>query len=164
MAFAESYLGRLRRVVGHDLVLMPGAMVALRRADGRVLLTKRADDGTWCLPAGAAEEGGSFARTAIDELAEEAGISVSEGDLIPFASLSEAGLHTNRYPNGDVTHCFSLCFLVTAWEGEPRPDREESTEVTFAAPDRLPEPMHTPSAHALGLLSAYLETGAFQAR
>jgi hypothetical protein len=53
--------------VGNDLILMPGAMVALQRNDGQVLLTKRADDGTWCLPAGAAEVGGSFARTAIAE-------------------------------------------------------------------------------------------------
>jgi 8-oxo-dGTP pyrophosphatase MutT (NUDIX family) len=56
--------------VGHDLVLMPGAMVALQRDDLRILLTKRTDDGTWCLPAGAAEPGGSFARTAIEELAD----------------------------------------------------------------------------------------------
>jgi len=72
--------------VGNDLVLMPGAMIALQQKDQRVLLTKRADDGTWCLPAGAAEAGGSFAQTAIDELAEEAGVTVSERDLIPFAA------------------------------------------------------------------------------
>jgi len=71
---------------------MPGAMVAVQRDDQRVLLTKRAD--TWCLPAGAAEPGGGFARTAIDELAEETGIEVSERDLIPFGCLSEAEAHT----------------------------------------------------------------------
>lgn len=71
MGYRDSYLRRLRQAVGNDLVLMPGAMVALQREDGRVLLTKRADDGTWCLPAGAAEPGGSFTRTAVDELAEE---------------------------------------------------------------------------------------------
>lgn len=69
-AYKDSYLWRLRQAVGSNLVLMPGAMVAVQREDQRVLLTKRADDGTWCLPAGAAEPGGSFARTAIDELAE----------------------------------------------------------------------------------------------
>ena len=46
-------------------------MVAAQREDQRILLIKRADDGTWCLPAEAAEAGGSFARTAIGELAEE---------------------------------------------------------------------------------------------
>src|SRR6186997_2423128 len=121
MAYKDSYLWRLRQAVGSDLVLMPGAMVAVQREDQRVLLTRRADDGTWCLPAGAAEPGGSFARTAVDELVEEAGIRVAEKDLIPFGCLSEADAHTIRYPNGDVTHCFAMCFLVRSWEGDPRP-------------------------------------------
>src|SRR5260221_559485 len=52
IAFRDSYLWRLRQTVGHDLVLMPGAMVAVQQADQRVLLTKRIDDRSWCLPAG----------------------------------------------------------------------------------------------------------------
>jgi 8-oxo-dGTP pyrophosphatase MutT (NUDIX family) len=164
VGYQGSYLWRLREVVGSDLVLMPGAQVALQREDGRVLLTKRVDDGTWCLPAGAAEPGGSFARTAIDELAEETGIEVPEADLIPFGSLSEAGLHTNRYPNGDITHCFALLFLVRVWRGDPRPDGEESTEADFFDLKALPEPLHAPTTHALELLSAYLDSGIFQVR
>ena len=70
MPYRGSYLWRLRQVIGHELVLMPGAMIALQRADQRILLTKRTDDGSWCLPAGAAEPGGSFARTAADELVD----------------------------------------------------------------------------------------------
>ncbi len=164
MAYRDSYLWRLRQAVGNELVLMPGAMVALQREDGRVLLTKRADDGTWCLPAGAAEPGGSFARTAIDELAEEAGVRVSEQDLIPFGCLSEAEAHTIHYPNGDVTHCFALLFLARAWQGDPRPDQEESTEAKFVDLGALPEPLHAPTKHALELLAAYLSSGAFQVR
>ncbi len=162
MAFADSYLGRLRKKVGSDLVLMPGAMVVLQRADGRVLLTKRSDTGEWCLPAGAAEEGGSFAQTAIDEVAEEAGVEVSAENLIPFGCLSEAKAHTIHYPNGDVTHCFAMCFLVRDWQGDPAPDQEESTDIQFVAPDELPEPMHEPSVHALALFRGHLATGDFQ--
>jgi 8-oxo-dGTP pyrophosphatase MutT (NUDIX family) len=150
--------------VGSDLVLMPGAMVALQRDDQRVLLTKRADDGTWCLPAGAAEPGGSFARAAIDELAEETGLRVAEDDLIPFGCLSEAEAHTIHYPDGDVTHCFALLFLARAWEGNPRPDQAEATETKFADLAALPEPLHSPTAHALRLLAAYLRSGSFQVR
>ena len=164
MAYKGSYLWHLRQAVGSDLVLMPGAMVAVQRDDQRVLLTKRADDETWCLPAGAAEPGGSFARTAIDELAEETGIEVSERDLIPFGCLSEAEAHTIHYPNGDITHCFALCFLARAWQGEARPDQQESTEVKFVNLDALPESLHAPTAHALELLAAYLRSGAFQVR
>lgn len=164
MPYAGSYLWRLRQAIGDELALMPGAMVALRRDDGQILLTKRTDDGTWCLPAGAAEPGGSFARTAIEELEEETGIKVTEGDLIPFGCLSEAEAHTIRYPNGDVTHCFALCFMAETWRGEPRPDREESTEVRFVELDDLPDPIHRPTAHALALLNAYLDSGRFQVR
>jgi 8-oxo-dGTP pyrophosphatase MutT (NUDIX family) len=164
MAYVDSYLWRLRRVVGTDLVLMPGAMIALLDADGRVLVTKRADDGTWCLPGGAAEPGGSFARTAVDEVAEETGLVIEEGDLTPFGSLSEAGLHTNRYPSGDATHCFSLLFLVRSWSGELELEAEEAVEARFTDPATPPEPVHGPTAHALGQLREFLESGRFQLR
>ncbi|MEX2447435.1 MAG: NUDIX domain-containing protein [Solirubrobacterales bacterium] len=164
MPFAGSYLWRLRQEIGDALILMPGAMVVLQHADGRVLMTKRTDDGSWCLPAGAAEVGGSFARTAIEEVREEVGIALSEDDLIPFACLSEAEAHTIHYPNGDVTHCFALCFLAREWEGEPRADGAESTEAKFIKPGNVPEPAHSPSVHALELLSVYLDSGSFQVR
>lgn len=164
MTYQGSYLWKLRQQVGSDLVLMPGAMVALQQDDQRILLTRRTDDGTWCLPAGAAEPGGSFAKTAIDELAEETGVRVPERDLIPFGCLSEAEAHTIRYPNGDITHCFAMCFLARSWQGEPRPDQAESTEAAFVALDAPPEPLHSPTVEALELLKAYLRSGSFQLR
>jgi 8-oxo-dGTP pyrophosphatase MutT (NUDIX family) len=90
MAYRDSCLWRLRQAVGHELVLMPGAMVAVQQDDQRVLLTKRVDDGTWCLRQAPRSQVGVSPRTAIDELAEETGIKVSEGNLIPFGCLSEA--------------------------------------------------------------------------
>jgi 8-oxo-dGTP pyrophosphatase MutT (NUDIX family) len=139
-------------------------MIALQRDDKRVLLTKRTDDGTWCLPAGAAEPGGSFARTAIEELAEETGIKVLAADLAPFGCLSEAEAHTIHYPNGDVTHCFALLFLATVWQGDASPDEEEATEAKFVDLAALPEPLHPPTGHALELLRSYLDSGTFQLR
>jgi len=163
MAFEGSYLWQLRQAVGSALVLMPGAMAALLRNDDReVLLTLRADDGTWCLPGGGAEVGGSFARTAVDEMAEEIGVEVAAADLVAFGCLSEAETHTCTYAGGDVTHCFALCFLARAWSGEARPDEDELTEIVFADRAALPEPIHPPTAHALALLDRYLESGSFQ--
>jgi len=164
MPYRGSYLWRLRQAVGHELVLMPGAMIALQRDDQRILLTKRTDDGSWCLPAGAAEPGGSFARTAIDELAEETGIEVAEADLVPFGCLSEAEAHTIHYPNGDVTHCFALLFLATRWQGDPRPNEDETTEAAFVDSKAPPEPLHAPTAHALDLLNAHQRSSMFQVR
>jgi 8-oxo-dGTP pyrophosphatase MutT (NUDIX family) len=162
LSFEGSYLWRLRQKIGHDLVLTPGAAVAAQRPDGRVLFARRGDDGTWCLPGGAAEEGGSFARTAIDELREETGLRVEAADLIPAGCFSDAERHTLHYPSGDVAHYFSLLFLVRRWEGELRPDGEETTDLRFAEPTDLPQPFEASTARAVELLLAYLRSGVFQ--
>jgi ADP-ribose pyrophosphatase YjhB (NUDIX family) len=162
LPFEGSYLWRLRQKVGHDLVLMPGAAVAVQREDGKVLFGRREDNGVWALPGGGAEEGGSFARTAIDELREETGLVVRADDLIPVACFSEAARHTLHYPNGDVAHYFSMCFLVRRWEGEPRADGEEMVELRFADPAELPRPFEDSTERAVELLLAYLRTGQFQ--
>jgi ADP-ribose pyrophosphatase YjhB (NUDIX family) len=162
LPFEGSYLWRLRQQVGHGLVLMPGAAVAAQREDGRVLFIRRGDNGVWALPGGGAEEGGSFARTAVDELREETGLVVREADLIPAACFSDAERHTLHYPNGDVAHYFSICFLVRRWEGEPTPDGEEALEVCFGDPADPPRPFEDSTARVLELLLAYLRDGTFQ--
>ena len=134
--------------------------VFLVREDGAVLFTRRADNGRWCLPAGGAEEGSSFAATAITELREETGVVVDPADLEAFACLSEAELHTITYPGGDVTHCFAMLFLARRWTGDPRPDGVETTEMLWADPAAPPSPLEHP-LHALHL-SAPTSTGAFQ--
>jgi 8-oxo-dGTP pyrophosphatase MutT (NUDIX family) len=162
LPFEGSYLWRLRQKAGRDLVLMPGAAVAVQREDGRVLFGRRSDNGAWALPGGGAEEGGSFARTAIDELREETGLVVEAADLIPAACFSDAARHTLHYPNGDVAHYFSMCFLVRHWEGEARADGEEMLELRFADPAELPQPFEDSTARVVELLLAYLRTGKFQ--
>ena len=164
MAFEGSFLWRLRQKVGSDLVLFPGAMVFLVRDDGAVLFTRRVDDGLWCFPAGGAEEGSSFAGTAMTELREETGAEVDPADLEPFARLSEAELHTITYPGGDVTHCFAMLFLARRWSGDPRPDGIETAEMLWADPAAPPSPLHGPSSHALDLYRAHLRDGNFQVR
>ena len=141
---------------------MPGAAVAVQREDGSVLFGRRGDNGVWALPGGGAEEGGSFAQTAIDELREETGLVVRADDLIPVACFSDAARHTLNYPNGDVAHYFSMCFLVRRWEGAPRADGEEMLELRFADPTELPQPFEDSTARVVELLFAYLRTGEFQ--
>lgn len=162
MPFEGSYLWRVRQKVGHDLVLVPGAAVAAQREDGQVLFIRRSDNGVWALPGGAAEEGGSFARTAVDELREETGLAVDPADLIPVACFSDAAHHTLHYPNDDVAHFFSLCFLVRRWEGEPTPDGDETLELAFGDPADPPRPFEGSTARVLELLLGYLRDGTFQ--
>ena len=162
MPFEGSYLWRLRQKVGSDLVLIPGAMVFLVREDGAVLFTRRVDNGLWCLPAGGAEEGSSFADTAITELREETGVVVDPADLVAFACLSEAELHTITYPGGDVSHCFAMLFLARRWSGEPRPDGVETDRDALGRSRHPAVPAAGPVRHALDLFRAYLRDGTFQ--
>jgi 8-oxo-dGTP pyrophosphatase MutT (NUDIX family) len=160
--YEGSYAWRMRQKIGHDLLLIPGAFVFLRRDDGQVLFARRTDDDTWCIPAGVSEEGSSFADTAVTELREETGCVVDPADLTAFASYSKAETHTLHYPSGDVSHSFAILFLATRWTGTPRPDGEETTDMRWADPTDPPAPLHRPSAVALDLYLAYLREGTFQ--
>lgn len=162
MPFEGSSLWRLRQKVGAETVLWPGAMVILARDDGAVLFTRRVDNGMWCLPAGGAEDGSSFAATAITELQEETGVVVDPTDLVAFGCLSEAERHTITYPGGDVTHCFAMLFLARRWTGEPAPDGEETAAMLWADPAAPSPPLEPPAGQAVDLLRAHLRTGTFQ--
>ncbi|MBZ9820376.1 NUDIX domain-containing protein [Mesorhizobium sp. CA4] len=137
MAFADSYLGRLRALIGNRLVLMPGARIIIERADGRILLQKRTDFGVWGLSGGNAEEGEGLEAVVIREVIEETGLIVS--DIEPFGFGCDPQYETFQFPNGDRTQFFALVFYTRSFEGEPAVTDDESTAVDWFAPDHLPE-------------------------
>ncbi|MGZ8632094.1 MAG: NUDIX domain-containing protein, partial [Actinomycetota bacterium] len=94
------------------------------RDDDRVLLAHRLDNGMWAIPGGGAEQGSSFADTAVTELREEVGLVADPADLEAFACISREDNHLETYPNGDVTHYFGLWFVLRRWQGEPVGDGE----------------------------------------
>ncbi len=59
-----------------------GCSAAIFDAQGRVLLTRRADNGQWCLPSGGMDAGESAAEAAIRETFEETGLHVRVTRLV----------------------------------------------------------------------------------
>lgn len=164
MSFADSYLGRLRQAVGHELLLCPGAQIVVLRRDGSILLQRRTDNGVWEIPAGSCEPGQSFVEAAIAELQEETGICATANQLEAFASYSDPKGHHLIYPNGDEVQAFALCFLLRGDAFQVRPEDAEATHhVWHPLEAPLPLPLHPPTREVLRLLSAYLETKTFQA-
>lgn len=59
-----------------------GCSAAIFDEQGRVLLTKRQDNGQWCLPSGGMESGESVAEGCEREVLEETGLSVKVRRLV----------------------------------------------------------------------------------
>src|SRR5688572_27817972 len=115
------YVKRLRELVGPDEVLqLPAAAVALRHADGRVLLARHVEHGQWILPGGTIEPGEVPADAAVREMRKETGITV---ELTRLVGVFGGPDFLVRYRNGDYASYIVAVFEATATDhaGEPHP-------------------------------------------
>ncbi len=84
-----------RRELGY-ITPKVGVDAAIFDNDGRILLVKRSDDGTWCLPCGWAEIGLTPEENIVREVREETGLEVEVRELIgimPFFPERGGGPH-----------------------------------------------------------------------
>ena len=111
-----------------------GIAVAARVADGRWLLIRRGDTGTWALPGGTLEWGETLRDAALRELREEAG--VLEAELGPVVGVFSR-------PDRDVRF-HAVTVVITARVATPsRPPTNplEIREAKLFQEDELPRPL-----------------------
>lgn len=101
--------------IGREGKLRLGCSAVIFNEDKKVLLTRRSDNGQWCLPGGAMEPGESVAEACAREVWEETGLRVGVLRLIGVYS------DPNRvivYPDGNKVHIVALSFEAKVIGGE----------------------------------------------
>ncbi|MBW3589969.1 MAG: NUDIX domain-containing protein [Actinobacteria bacterium] len=103
------------RIAKQGKVLLGCSAVAFDRAREKVLLTRRTDNGRWCLPGGALDPGESVTESVIREFREETGLRVRVVRLVGIYSDPNRLL---QYADGNQFHVISLHFEVAIDGGE----------------------------------------------
>lgn len=153
---ASPYLERLRKAVGKDLLIVPGAAGIVRDADGRVLVLKRSDDGNWDLPAGASDPGETPAETVQREVREESGLEVRATRV---AGVFGGREFRHTYPDGSRVEGLVTVFDCEWIGGELRHADGEASAARFFAPNEIP-PLIYP--YPAAMFGAPLEQALFQ--
>jgi ADP-ribose pyrophosphatase YjhB (NUDIX family) len=83
------------------------------------------------------EPGELLADSLVREFQEETGLDVEPVRLVGI--YSDPKVNHVTFANGDQAHLVSATFECAIVGGKLRPDGEESLEVTYFAPDALPE-------------------------
>lgn len=157
--FASSYLGRLRRIVGSRLLLVPGTRVVVENAEGRILLEQRSDVRMWGLPGGVPDEREEMTACAIREVLEETGLRIENPVAFGFASDPEHEVWT--YPNGDQCHYFTVLYAAQRFSGSLVQSSSENIEIGWFGPGQMPDLM-PPMARTLEAYWRWKYTGQFE--
>lgn len=128
-----SYIGDMRKFVGHAPIMAVAAMAILYNEEKGMLLEKRTDTGEWCTPGGAIELGESLEAALIREIKEETNLEFRNPKLFDI----KANVHM-VYPNGDEVYYTDVVYEINDFYGELKHDGE-STELRFFDIDNLPE-------------------------
>ena len=102
--------------IGKEGVLRPGASALIfDEARERVLLTRREDNGRWCLPGGGMDPGESVAEACVREVLEETGLEVRVTKLVGIYTTPDLFI---EYPDGNKIQPVAFSFEVEITGGE----------------------------------------------
>lgn len=140
------YLAAVRAKVGHDLLTAAAASISVFELDGRILLVRLADTGTWVIPGGAIDPNENPADAAVRECWEETGLFVEPTRLIGVFGGPE---FLTKYPNGDVTYYTTIAFEARKVSGSCKADGLETLDVRFFTKDECEHLSITPASRII---------------
>lgn len=123
------------RIGKQGKVVLGCSAIIFDSAKQKVLLTRRTDNGRWCLPGGRVDPGESVAEACAREVLEETGLQVRVGRLIGVYSDPN---YLIEYADGERCHIFALNFEVEVIAGTLGIS-EETTEYGYFSQDEMAE-------------------------
>ena len=133
------YIEDLRKVIGHEPLILVGVAVAVINEKRQFLLQKR-HDGIWGVPGGFMELGESTEETGRREVLEETGLKVGKLDLVGVFSGKN---HYVKLPNGDEFYPVTIAYITKDIKGgDLKADGKESVEAKFFNSTELPEKLN----------------------
>jgi 8-oxo-dGTP pyrophosphatase MutT (NUDIX family) len=136
----SGYLKQLRGKVGHDLLVLPSAAVAILDDAGRVLMGLHADKNIWVVPGGLIEPAETPADGAVREAFEETGLIIEITGVLGVYGGKELVID---YPNGDMASYIATIFRGRVIGGELRADGEEIVDLRYFSRDEIPTVPHS---------------------
>ncbi|WP_370223572.1 NUDIX hydrolase [Cytobacillus sp.] len=129
------YIEKLRKVVGHQPLILTGVAVAVVNEIGEFLLQKRMD-GKWGVPGGFIELGESAEEAGRREVFEETGIQIDKLKLVGVFSGQE---HYIKLQNGDEFYPITIAYVTNDIKGGTlKADGIETAEARFFPVKSLP--------------------------
>jgi ADP-ribose pyrophosphatase YjhB (NUDIX family) len=120
--------------IGKQGRLAVGCSASVFDAAGeKMLLTRRSDNGQWCVPGGYMEPGESVTEACLREVLEETGLQVEVKRLIGVYTTPHRLL---TYPDGNRWQIVVLHFEATPIGGELRTG-DETTELRYFTPAEM---------------------------
>ena len=140
------YIGKLRKHIGHDLIIGVGCGILIENDKGQLLLQKRSDNGQWCIPGGALDAGETYEQAAKREIYEEVGIKAENLRLFGLYSGDDRLI---KYPNDDVVYSLAVIFITDTYTGTISDEDSEVLEHRFFNREDIPEDLFVPDARPI---------------
>lgn len=150
------YMRELRKLVGHQPLIMVGATMLLMNWAEEILMMKRTDNLLWGVPGGSLELGESLEACARRETLEEVGINVDQMEL--FGVYSGEEMHYT-YPNKDEVYMISAVYLSKIELEHIHLNLDEHSAYRFVKLNEIPEDVSPPIKPILrDLISKFKDT------
>jgi 8-oxo-dGTP pyrophosphatase MutT (NUDIX family) len=130
----SDYMRQIRNKVGHDLLVLPSAAVAIHDDRMRILLCLHSDKNIWVAPGGLIEPGEQPADAAVRETWEETGLVIEITGLLGVYGGTDLMID---YPNGDRAAYIGTIFRGRITGGTMRPDGQEVLELRYFTREEL---------------------------